>query len=97
MSYSGRFYSHALTCQHCGETFHASRYDAKYCSGLCRSRAHRAAQKHRKLRATINNDIIDYLNDYEGDLQGYENAIADLIGLVARHSTLDDPQQKAGV
>src|SRR5690625_3188687 len=31
-----------LACNGCGQTFTAARADARYCSGLCRTRAHRA-------------------------------------------------------
>lgn len=88
MPYTTRFYSHAHVCEDCGEVFHASRYDAKYCSSTCRGRARRKLQRAAKLRDKLNTAIIDYLNLYE-DVQQYENAISDLVGMVTRHSLLD--------
>ena len=41
MSKRYRNYDHARTCEACGDTFHASRYDAKFCSSACRSRYNR--------------------------------------------------------
>ena len=32
---------YALRCQRCGQVFEASRLDARYCSGVCRTLAHR--------------------------------------------------------
>ena len=34
----------ARTCDHCAETFTSSRSDARYCSGRCRTAAHRAGR-----------------------------------------------------
>lgn len=40
--------SYEVLCMACGEWFPASRSDARYCSGRCRSRAFRRRQKERR-------------------------------------------------
>lgn len=40
-----RYYERTISCEYCGGIFAASRYDAKYCSALCRQRAGRAEKR----------------------------------------------------
>ena len=87
-TYSDRFYAHRLICEQCGEPFSASRYDAKYCSATCRSRAYRELRRAGKLRAQIDNLVIDLLNLYTDNPAVYQAEIDRLIVRVSRHSLI---------
>lgn len=86
---SSHFQCHSLFCEQCGHQFWATRYDAKYCSGPCRSRAHRDSAKRARLRVKINDLMIDYLNMFQDDVEAYENAIDELIRMATHHTTID--------
>lgn len=58
-----REYNHICTCDWCGETFSASRYDAKFCTPAHRAKMHRAELKRSKQSERIKSAIASYLDD----------------------------------
>lgn len=72
-----RYYGHTKTCEFCKKTFDASRYDARFCSGVCRSaNANRAkALKGRvdHIKRSIESVAVDYGNKYSEGLKENPN------------------------
>lgn len=56
-----REYNFAKWCEWCGESFSASRSDARFCEGKCRSAANRAELKRSKKLERIKRDIDSLL------------------------------------
>lgn len=59
-----RYQTHLKECEHCGATFRASRYDAKYCPSpaTCRQQASRAAKRREKLGDKLWNAYMDWFD-----------------------------------
>lgn len=55
----GKYNDHK--CAECGKQFHSSRYDTKYCSATCRSRAHRKIDAKDKAIAKAKQAIDDLM------------------------------------
>lgn len=66
-----RYYNHQRVCQQCGDTFHAARYDAMYCSARCRQRARRASVMRDKKLSLIKDTMFQLLDECD-DPRQYE-------------------------
>jgi len=83
---STRYYSHPKSCEHCGDTFYSSRYDARFCSSNCRVGAHREEKRYKELKRKTAQAIYELLRqspDYD-----YENTIAELRQILDANSFL---------
>lgn len=63
MNKRARLYNIEVWCDCCGQRFNASRYDAKYCSSSCRSRARRLELKRSRAIKRIKDEIDGALTD----------------------------------
>lgn len=84
-----RFYHHQKFCEHCNDAFHASRYDAKFCSCNCRQASRRAAAKLLRADDAILEAIDAYLDMQQNDLQ-LEYALNALRGHISGKKLLND-------
>jgi hypothetical protein len=86
-----RNYDYGVFCSHCGEHFHASRYDAQYCSASCRSAAARVRKQAPQALERAKTAISDYLGHFMLS-EHYEAARLDLMKFLAFNSLVPDDQ-----
>lgn len=61
-----RPYDYSLNCVHCGGTFQATRYDAKFCGVACRKAHSRKESEIRERADSIVTELVNFSGKYSG-------------------------------
>lgn len=80
-----RYYNRTCTCEWCERVFHASRYDAKYCSDGCRKQASREPARLRRAELHARESVLAYLRMLKSD-EEYQHAIERFQSFIAVNS-----------